>query len=315
MKKLMSILSVLILVDVGVVLAEESTITAPLGVSQDVLARQGDVVLTQAEIDAAFSKIPPDLRLLFIRDGKKVEALVRNLLSNKILADEARKAGYDKDTLEVLRLELAAESSLAKDWVDKVVSDAPEVDFEAIAREEYLLDPDVWTTPDAIDVSHILISSEGRSTAAAGAMALELWEQLEADPSLFDDMVIENSEDPSKSVNQGRFPRVNRNEMVKPFEEAAFAMKTPGQISAPVETAYGFHIIRLNQYFPGTVAPFEDIKEQAIEQARQTYLDEYAKRYLKNMLDKPIVLEDGAADAMARRYFGENLELAPNMEE
>ncbi len=136
-----------------------------------------------------------------------------------------------------------------------------------------------------------------------------------ADPSLYDSMVAEYSEDPSKTANGGRYPQVYRDDMVKPFEEVAFALKEPGQISAPVKTDYGYHIIRLNEYFPPAVQPFEDIKEQAIEQARKEYLDEYRKNYLRKVLSNPIVLPDGAAEEMAKRYFGENLELAPEMED
>ena len=101
--------------------------------------------------------------------------------------------------------------------------------------------------------------------------------------------------------------------MVKPFEEAAFALRIPGEISPPVETVYGYHIIRLDQYYPATVLPFEEIKEQAIEQARKEYIDEYRKNYLKVTLSEPVVLTDGAAEDIAKRYFGENLELAPDM--
>ncbi len=101
-------------------------------------------MLTQAEIDAAFSKIPEEFRLTFIRDGEKVEALVRNLLMSKTLAEEARKAGYDKETLVELRLGLAAESELATEWLADVVANAPPVDYELIARENYLLNPEAW---------------------------------------------------------------------------------------------------------------------------------------------------------------------------
>jgi peptidyl-prolyl cis-trans isomerase C len=292
-------------------LADDQQSVAELGLSQAPLARQGDIVLTQAEIDAAFSKIPPEFRLPFIRNGEKVETLVRNLLKNKVLAEEARKAGYDQEILVKLRLGLAVESELAAEWLDEIVAAAPGADYEVLAYEHYLLDPEAWKRPDQIDVSHILISSESRSPDAALELANSLYEQLVLDPSLYDSMVAEYSEDPSKTANGGRFPRVNRGDMVEPFEEAAFALSSPGEISAPVETIYGFHIIRVNEYFPAVVLPFEEIKTQATEQARKQYLDEYRKNYLRATLSNPIVLPDGAAEEMAKRYFGENLELAP----
>jgi hypothetical protein len=49
----------------------------------------------------------------------------------------------------------------------------------------------------------------------------------------------------------------------------------------------------------------------AMQQAREKYLANYKKRYLKKVLSDPLVLPDGATEEMARRYFGEDLELAP----
>jgi len=231
------------------------------------------------------------------------------------VAEEARKARYDKDTLVAISLDLAAESELAKEWLADVVANAPPVDYELIAQENYLLNPEAWMGREYIDVSHILIGIKDRSPEEALALADDLYEQLVADPSLYDSTVAEYSEDPSKKANGGRYPQVYRDDMVKQFEEVAFALKEPGQISAPVKTVYGYHIIRLNEYFPPAVQPFEDIKEQAIAQAREEYLDEYRKNYLRKVLSNPIVLPDGAAEEMAKRYFGEDLELAPVMED
>jgi len=295
--------------------AQSLETTRELGQSQAPLAKQGGVVLTQAEIDAAFSKIPPQHRLPYIRDGEKVDLLIRNLLRNKILAGEAKKAAYDQQDLVKWRLALATENELATEWLRKVVADAPPADYEVIAYEKYLVNPDVWKSEERIDVSHILISSENRSPEAAMQLATEIGEELELDPSRFDAMVEEYSEDPSKKVNGGRFPQVKRNDMVKPFEVVAFAMDGPGEISSPFETSYGFHIIRLNRKIPGTVPPFEDIKAQAMSQAREQYLKDYSTRYLKKTVSDPIVLPDGAVEEMAKRYFGENLELAPEFSE
>jgi parvulin-like peptidyl-prolyl isomerase len=309
------LLSLSFALSVSTAFAESGESTGELGQSQNVLARQGDVVLTQAEIDAAFSKIPPEKRLPFIRDGQKVEELVRNLLYNKTMAEEARKASYDQEALVKLRLSLAQEKELASEWLKKVVRDAPPVDYEAIAYERYLVEPEAWKTEPKFDVSHILISSDNRSSEAAGKMAMNLWEELQTDPDRFDSMVEEYSEDPSKKINGGRFPNIQKGQMVEPFEVAAFALKEDGEISLPVETSYGFHIIRLNRKTPGKVLEFVDIKAQAMEQVRKKYLDDYRTRYLQKTLSNRIVLPDGAAEEMAKRYFGENLELAPQFDQ
>ncbi len=188
----------------------------------------------------------------------------------------------------------------------------PPGDYETIAHEKYLVNPAAWTTEDRIDVSQILISSESRSAESAEQLATELWEELQVEPARFESMIAEFSDDPSKVANGGRFPEVKRNDMVKPFEEAAFAMEIPGDISPPIQSNYGFHIIRLNRKIPGTVLPFDSIKEQAMQQVKKAYLDDYQARYLRKLLSEDIVLPDGATEEMAKRYFGENLELAPD---
>lgn len=300
---------------ISIAAAQEPGPAEPLGLSQEPLAVMGDVTLTQGELDAAFSRIPADKRLMFVRDGAKVEQLVRNLLRSKALANEAIKAGYDQETLVKLRLELGREGALAQEWLAKVVEDAPEVDFEALAEENYLLDPEAWKTEDRIDVSHILVSTDSRSEEEAKDIAGGIWQQLQLQPENFDELVVEYSDDASKDVNGGRFPDVKRGEMVPNFEKIAFSMTMPGEISAPTQTPYGFHIIRLNKKMPGEIPPFESIRDEAVLKAKADYKTEYRNKYLRNTVGEKIVLQDGAAEAVAKRYFGENLELAPDFTE
>ena len=287
----------------------------PLGESDAVLARQGDIVLTQGEIDAAFSRIPEVHRLAFIRNGERVDQLIRSLLQNKMLAAEAAKDGYDETPLVDKRLALASEKELAEAWIEHVVANAPEADYEALAYEAYLANPEQWMSSEILDVSHLLISSENKSDEKALAQIEELSAQVEADPSRFDALIMEYSEDPSKDSNKGRFQRMFRGQMVAPFEEAAFAIETPGEITGPVKTSYGYHLIRLNGRTPREVQPFETVREPAIEQARKKHIAQYRSNYLRKLAATPVQLEEGAVEAMAKRYFGENLELAPDFKD
>ena len=278
-------------------------------------AIQGAAVLTQAEIDAAFSKIPSDHRLAFIRSGERVNQLVVSLLRSKLVAMEAAAADYDKKPLVQTRMALAAERELAEAWMAHVIENAPEADYEAMAYENYLANPDNYMTSALVDVSHILISSENRSSEEALELATGIRQQILDNPGQFDALVQEFSEDPAKVGNKGRYFKVKRDQMVKPFEDMAFSLENPGEISDPVETSYGYHIIRLDQSFPPALMPFEDVKARAIEQAKMKYQAEYRNRYLKELSSTPIELPEGAVEAMAKRHFGDDFELAPVFEE
>jgi len=306
-----SALAVLILVAPSA-RAEDPAATAQLGTSDGVLARQGDAVVTQAEIDAAFSKIPTIHRLPFIRNGERVDMLIRSIIHNKLLVEAAREVGFDQSPLIKARLVLAEEKELSEAWIMKVLEDAPEVDFEVLAHEAWLANQDAWRTPEKVDVSHILVSSESRPAEDAEALAHELRNRLDDDPSLWDSLVAEYSEDPSKDSNRGRFESVKRGDMVEPFEDAAFSLEAEGEISQPVETSYGFHLIRLNRKIPSELRPFEEVKDQAIAQAREKYLEGYHSRYMRQLLADPLEVSEEGVEEMVKRYFGDDLELAPD---
>jgi hypothetical protein len=108
---------------------------------------------------------------------------------------------------------------------------------------------------------------------------------------------------------------MKRGEMVAPFEEVAFALANEGEISQPVATSYGYHLIRLNRKLPPQVPPFQLVREAAIEQAREAHLSDYRSNYMRQHLSVPIEIPADAVDAMVKRYFGENLELAPEFKD
>ena len=278
-----------------------------------VFAYQGEAIVTQQELDAAFSAIPEAQRLAFIRDGGKVDQLVKTLLRRKAVAADAERADYQEDPLVADRVRLAAQKELAEAWLEHVVRTAPEADFEALAREDYLVNPERYRPGATLDVSHILIGTEERSEQEARVLATSLQTWLEKDPTRFDELVEKYSDDPETVDNGGRYPEVRRGQTVPSFERAAFGLKEPGMIAEPVKTQYGYHIIRLNGRSDGEIPPFDAVREQATEQARLAYLESYRARYLQSLLTDPIVIPEGAVESMARRHFGDDLEGAPDL--
>ncbi|MEE4217399.1 MAG: peptidylprolyl isomerase [Xanthomonadales bacterium] len=284
----------------------------PLWADDTVFARQGELVLTNDEIDAAFAQIPELYRGSFIRDGKRVDQLIQNLFRNKLVAADAAKNGYDKDPIAISRVKIAGEKEMALAWMEQVLANAPQPDYEALAYERYLANPEEYQTEEMVDVSHILVQSGTRNEDEAREMAEELRAKLMENPELFDEYVMEFSEDPAKSSNKGRYPRSKRGEMVKPFEDMAFSLREPGEISELVETSYGFHILRLNAKIPPQTLPFDSVKQQIISADKKEFLEDYQTRYIFTLVPEPVQIDEGAVEAMVKRHFGENLEKLPD---
>lgn len=295
--------------------AQYSSENMELDASETVFASQGEVELTLEELYAAFSSIPSDLRLRYIRDGQKVDNLVGTILRIKLIAADADRAGFSQEALVRHRMKMAAEKELAEAWVLNLMENAPDGDYEAIANEYYIAHPDEFNSQEMVDVSHILVRSENRSDEEAFELASNLRENLRTDPAQFNAYILEYSEDPAKSTNNGRYPVVQRGEMVKPFEDAAFALEEAGDISEPIKTTYGYHLIRLNRKMPPALVPFDQIKVQMMEQAKKEYLADYRRLYIKNTIAEPIELNEAAAEEMVKHYFGEDLEMAPSFRE
>ena len=277
-----------------------------------VLAFQGEHIISQKAIDGAFHRIPEENRLAFIRDGKRVSILINAIMLNKVLAGEAKKTGLDQDPYVRERLKLVVEQELAVAWKTQVLNNAPEADYEAMAYESYLANANDFFSDEVLDVSHILISTKNRPEAEAARLADSIRSQLDEEPARFEELVMAYSEDPGKELNRGRFSNLTRGQMARPFERAAYAMQTAGEISEPVKTRFGYHIIRLNARQAPRQLEFDQLKEELTEQAIKDHRLKYRDNYMFKLLKDPLQFPDGALEIMVKRHFGENLELAPD---
>lgn len=102
-------------------------------------------------------------------------------------------------------------------------------------------------TPEQVQQEYTSsVESRIKEREAARAKADSLLAQLRKEPERFAELAKANSQDPGSAENGGDLGFFPRGSMVKPFEDAVFKMK-PKQISAVVETDFGFHIIQLDE--------------------------------------------------------------------
>lgn len=120
--------------------------------------------------------------------------------------------------------------------------------------------------------SHILITSPKGAPAAehdkAKAKAQALLDTVKKAPGTFAEVARVNSQDPGSAVKGGDLDFFARGAMVKPFEDAAYAMKK-GDISDLVESDFGFHIIQLTDIKSAKQRSFEETKAELIEDVKK----------------------------------------------
>jgi len=119
--------------------------------------------------------------------------------------------------------------------------------------------------------SHILINADKGASAAerdaARAKAQALLAEVQKSPSQFAELARKNSQDSGSAAKGGDLDFFGRGAMVKPFEEAAFALKK-GETSGIVETEFGFHIIRLTDIKQPEQKSFESQRAKLEQEVR-----------------------------------------------
>ncbi len=144
---------------------------------------------------------------------------------------------------------------------------------EADERKFYAENQSRYTAPEERRASHILVKAEAGMPAAekakARAKAEALLAQVRKSPESFAEVARKNSDDPGSAARGGDLDFSSRGAMVKPFEDAVYALK-PGEISGIVETDFGYHIIQLNAVRGGQAKPFETVRPEIDAELRRS---------------------------------------------
>ena len=216
-----------------------ATVVAPKAVvdpSLDALLQRRQVQLQRFDAQAYRAKVSPsdaDIEAFY----KAHEALFR--------APEQARIEYVVLDLQVLQKGVAV----------------PEEEL----RRYYAENASRYTAAEERRASHILLKADKDMPAAerqkARAKAEALLEQLRKSPQQFAELAKKNSDDPGSAERGGDLDYFGRGAMVKPFEDAVFAMK-PGEISNIVESDFGFHIIQLNGRRGGEKKSFDAVRAE-----------------------------------------------------
>lgn len=166
---------------------------------------------------------------------------------------EAHKEAYRIEAMRRARY-LAFQPEAFKDQV--AVSDDEVAEFYAANRE-------MFHQEEGVEASHVLIRTAATDAPevveAARQRAAEVARKAR-DGADFAQLAREYSEGPT-AASGGYLGRFGRDQMVKPFADQAFAMKA-GEISDPVKTEFGWHVIRVDQRYPENTRPLEAVRDE-----------------------------------------------------
>lgn len=210
----------------------------------DVVAKVGEAEITEADIAFAAQDLGQELQRFPPAQWRAI--LLDVLIDMKVLAEAAREAEIDKDADFQKQIDFLTLRALRNAYIaQKIEGAVSEEDVQGAYDAEYA----DYEGEEEISARHILV--EDKTTADEIIVSLQ-------DGADFADLAREKSTGPS-GPNGGDLGYFTRGQMVKPFEDAVFALDTGAFTDEPVETQFGWHVIKLEDRRNQPKPPLEDV--------------------------------------------------------
>lgn len=240
------------------------------------------VRLSEQQRVVAVAKMEPDL---FLKQAKVDEAAVKNYYETnqkEFQTNDQVRVEYVVFSIEDLMSEITTEDTEIKQYYDEHQSEFGE--------------------PEQRQAAHILIAVSAQASAAdksaAKAKAEQILQQVKQSPAKFAELAKQYSQDTGSAANGGDLGMFGRGAMVKPFEDAAYALK-PGEVSGLVQSDFGFHIIKLMTVKAAKIPPLSEARN-AIEgkfklQRAHDKFAELAEKFSNMVYEQSDTLKPAAA--------------------
>jgi peptidyl-prolyl cis-trans isomerase C len=259
------------------------------GQSGPAVAHVGGEVITAEEFKRRIDEQSPFLRARYNTLERKKE-LLEALIRNELLAQEAQREGLDKSPAVRDATKRAMIQELIKKQLDEKMSgsDIPEAELKTF----YDAHVDDYVKPERARVYHIFLpAKDGKEKAQARAKAAALLKDIQArekkgEVNAFQAAAIKESKDPLSAPMGGDLRFLSKDELTKShgaeLANAAFDLKTPGEVTGPFETASGVELVKLQVKTVSLNRSFEESKEtirgRMARERRSKQYDDFVKR-------------------------------------
>jgi peptidyl-prolyl cis-trans isomerase C len=278
--------------------AEAALASAQSGETVVVVAGGGDVIVTAAELRQAMAVLTPALKRAVQRSPMSANNFAGDVITQKLLARRARAEGLDSDPEVAIRIAQATDSLLYALYLER--HGAATVDpslGERLARDEYRARPEKFKRDEQVHVRHILVKN-----CACGGEEAQTQARLKAESILarlksgesFEEIARAESDDPGTARRGGDLGFFGRGKTVKPFEDAAFALTQPGELSGVVESEFGYHILRLEARHETGQQAFEEVRERLTAEKNVILQNEARARFIGSVAPVDSVAIDSA---------------------
>ncbi len=223
----------------------------PMNNEAKVLATVGGKPITEMDVEMMLMQMGQRASAYNNPQGRAM--ILEQLINSKLFLMDAQKNLYEREPAFKEQFNKVKEEMLSRYAVQKAVERVRVTDEEA--KKYFEENPDQFAPQATFNASHILVETEEQ--------AAEIAEKIKSGELTFEDAAMQFSSCPSKQ-NGGSLGEFGHGQMVPEFEAACEALEE-GELSAPVQTQFGWHIIKLVSKGMGKPVEYKDVAEQLKE--------------------------------------------------
>lgn len=213
------------------------------------IAKVGNKSITDTDVKEILGNIPPAQRQQLDSDNDAKARIVENVIVEQLFVQEAEKTGISKDKEFVQALDRARRQLLAQRFLQKTIQ--PKIADESNLKKFFEKNKGRYSQ-DEVHAFHVLVKSEADANEVYG-------KAIKGED--FQVLAKKYSKDPSAAQNMGDLGFFTRSRMVPAFADAAFSMQK-GEISKPVKSPFGWHVIKVVDKRAGKSVGYSDVKDQ-----------------------------------------------------
>jgi len=268
--------------------------------SEAVVANIGDQKITVSDFNRMLGLLDTEKQKVIESNPQLKESVLTQFVQGIVVSELAREKGFNKLPEVKAQIEFFENNLLASLYIKQEVIGKISIPEEEL-KKYYDSNKDEFKTPEMVRVRHILVkvdeSAPEKDKKAAKKKAENILKKIKSGED-FAKLAGEVSDDPGSKQKGGELGFFSRDRMVKPFEDAAFALK-PGEVSGLVKTQYGYHIIKAEEKKAAGIQPFDDVKERI----RQKLLQDQTKSKVLAFIEK--AMKDAKAEIHPEALAGD----------
>ncbi len=253
-----------------------------LGAGTSLVAKVGPYVLTKQDVERMLESDPQTKEIIKARPDLKPQIenlLIKKWISLSLLAMGAKDEGLDKNPQVKKDIQETVKLVLANYYLKKEFSKIKPTEKEL--KSYYEDHKKNYTRPERAVIKYIFVPFSQNATRfqreKAFKKALSIRRQLLSGVKF--DIIAQKYSSPSQKGNTRGI--VTKGDLPADMEKQIFSLK-PGEISKPVESKYGYYIVKLEKKIPAYIPPFKEIKTQV----KKDYITEKEKEVLQKVLRK-----------------------------